>query len=172
MENNLLFENNLNLYIILIGSGLIITYSLYHLILTNYAAIPSKNMEPFTNEEIEAIFNENATRISNENIDDYLTDSDSETDVGSDYESISDDESVWSDIDLDDLDLFFMPNVDFYVCSIQELKIFEISSIYYREIAEKLVTDEELMQLIYYFSEDDLVTNWINNYILFVISNL
>jgi hypothetical protein len=59
-----------------------------------------------------------------------------------------------------------MPNVDFDVCSLQELKFFEISSIYYREIAANSVTDEELMQLICYLSEKELLTNKVNSFIL------
>jgi hypothetical protein len=56
-----------------------------------------------------------------------------------------------------------MPNVDFNVCSLQELKFYEISSIYHKEIAEKQVDDEELMQLICYCTEEELTTNWIND---------
>jgi hypothetical protein len=182
MNYNLLFDNNNNLtdYGILIGCGLILSLSLYYLIRSNYTAtpIPSQNMEAFTTEEIEAIINENAVTImNNDNIDaiidniDAIIDSDSDTDVESDYQSISDNESIL-DIDINELDLFFMPNVDFNVCSIQELKFFEISSLYYREIAEKAVTDEELMDLICYFSDAELATNSINDFILLVISFL
>jgi hypothetical protein len=171
MNNNLLFDNNLTYYGILIGCGLILGCSLYYLIKSNYTAIPSTNMKALTNEEIEAIFNENMEPISNANIDNFITDSDSDTDVNTtfDYESSSDDESILDD-DITDLDLFFMPNVDFDVCSIHELKLFEISSLYYREIAEKMVTDEELIQLIYYFTDIELATNGINKFILLVIS--
>jgi hypothetical protein len=177
MNYNLLFDNNLTSYGILISCGLILGCSLYYLIGSNYITIPSKNVEAFTNEEIEAIINENAvTVINNENID-AIIDSDFDTDVESDHDTIydyassSDDESI-SDDDIADLDLFFMPNVDFDVCSIQELKFFEISSIYYKEIAEKSVTDEELTQLIGVFTDKQLATNWINDFIVNIISQL
>lgn len=169
MNYNLLFDNNLTEYGIFIGCGLILGCTLIYLIKSNYTAIPSKNIEALTNEEIEAIINENAVTIgNNENIDAFI-DTDSETDVESDYQSISDNESIL-DFDITDLDLFFMPNVDFNICSIQELKFFEISSLFYREIAEKAVTDEELMDLICYFSDAELLTNSINDFILLVIS--
>jgi hypothetical protein len=35
-----------------------------------------------------------------------------------------------------------------------------------------LVTDEELMDLICYLPENDLATNWVNDFILLVISNM
>nr|YP_010852400.1 hypothetical protein QQQ02_mgp03 [Lactarius subindigo]WGL35952.1 hypothetical protein [Lactarius subindigo] len=143
--------------------------SLFYLIRNNYTAISSKNIEALTNEEIEAIVNENAvTIINNENIDAIIdSDSDYDTDVASDYQSTSDDESI---IDLNDLDLFFMPDVDFNICSIQELKFFEISSIYSREIAAKAVSDEQLMDLICSFPERELLTNTINELILLIIT--
>jgi hypothetical protein len=167
MNYNLLFDNNLTDYGILIGCGLILGCSLFYLIRSNY--IPSKNIEALTNEEIEAIVNENAVTIrTNENID-AIIDSDSDTEVASDYQSTSDNESIL-DVDFTDLDLFFMPNVDFDVCSIQELKFFEISSIYYREIAEKLVTDEQLKEIIGAFTDIELATNSINDLILLIIS--
>jgi hypothetical protein len=173
MNYNLLFDNNLTDYGILIGCGLILGCSLFYLIRSNYTAIPSKNIEALTNEEIEAIVNENAvTIINNENIYAIIdSDSDSDTDVASDYQSTSDNESIL-DVDFTDLDLFFMPNVDFDVCSIQELKLFEISSIYYREIAENLVTQEELMELICSMTVNELATNSINDLILLIISNM
>jgi hypothetical protein len=177
MNNNLLFDNNLTEYGILIGLGLILGCSLIYLIRNNYTATPTRNMEALTNQEIEAIVNENSvTVIQNENID-AIIDSDSDTDLTSDYESIFDNESISDDesipeVDFTDLDLFYMPNVDFNVCSIQELKFFEISSLYSRELAEKLVTEEELMELICYFTDIQLATNSINDFILLVISNL
>jgi len=54
MNSNLFFENDLNIYYILIGSGLFLSFSLYYLIRNNYIAIPSKNVEVFTQEEIDA----------------------------------------------------------------------------------------------------------------------
>ena len=109
MNYNLLFDNNLTSYGILISCGLILGCSLYYLIGSNYITIPSKNVEAFTNEEMEAIINENAvTVINNENID-AIIDSDFDTDVESDHDTIfdyassSDDESI-SDDDIADLD--------------------------------------------------------------------
>jgi hypothetical protein len=170
MNNNLLFDNNFTDYGILIGCGLILGCSLIYLFRSNYTAIPSKNIEALTNEEIEALVNENAvTIINNENID-AIIDSDSDTDVVTDYQTTSDNQSILN-VDLTDLDLFFMPDVDFDVCSIQELKFFEISSIFQREIAENLVTDEELMELICGFTDIELATNSINDLILLIISN-
>lgn len=161
MNYNLLFDNNLTYYGIFIGCGLILSCSLYYLIRSNYTAIPSKN--------IEVTVNENAvTIINNDNID-AIIDSDLDTDVESDYQSTNDNDSI-SDVDITDLDLFFMPNVDFDVCSIQELKFFEISSIYYKEIAEYLVTDEQLMELICGFTDTQLATNEINDLILVIMS--
>jgi|ERR1700678_2802037 len=153
MEKNLLllFDDNLNLYVILIGSGLILTCTLYYLIKNNYTAIPSKNMEPLTNEKIEAIVNENAdkTAVSNENIDKLLTDSDSETEVELDSQSTFDSDST-SDTEsiLNDPDIFFMPNVDFDVCPIEELKLFEFNSLYSREIVEHSITQEDIIEFI------------------------
>jgi hypothetical protein len=124
MNYNLLIDNNLNLYGILISSGFILGCSIYYLIKSNYTAIPSQNIETITNEDIEAIINENVvTIITNENIE-AIIDSDSDTDYASDYQSTFDSDSS-SEIDLTDLNLFFMPNVDLNVCSIQELKVFE-----------------------------------------------
>jgi hypothetical protein len=41
-----------------------------------------------------------------------------------------------------------MPNVDFDVCPIEELKFFEFSSLYQREIIEHFISDEEIMEFI------------------------
>jgi len=85
MNSNLFFENDLNIYYILIGSGLFLSFSLYYLIRNNYIAIPSKNVEVFTQEEIDAIINENAvTVINSDNLDDIT---DSETEISSYYQS-------------------------------------------------------------------------------------
>jgi hypothetical protein len=171
MNFNLLFDNNLTDYGFLISCGLIFGCSLIYLIRNNYIAIPSKNIEALTNEEIEAIVNENAvTKINNENID-AIIDSDSDSDVATDYQSTCDNESIL-DVDCAKLDLFFMPNVDFDVCPIQELKFFEISSIFYREIAEKKITDEQLMDIINDFTDNELATNSINDLILLIITHI
>jgi hypothetical protein len=195
MNYTLLTNNNITDYGIIIGCGLIIGCTIFFLIKSNYTAVPSKNIQALTDENIQAltdeiiqaptdenvqaltdeiiqdIVNENAvTVINNDNLDAIL-DSESDTDSSSDYDSTFDTDSI-PDIDLDELDLFFMPFVDFNVCSLQELKYFEISSIFSRELAEKDVSDEELMDLICYFTEDELLTNSINDFIRLVISNM
>jgi hypothetical protein len=151
INNNLLLDNNLDFYSILIGSGLILGCTLYYLIIKNNTATPTTNMEPLTNEAIETIITENAdiTAISNENIDKSITDSDFDTDIESDYEGTFDSDST-SDIEsiLNDPNLFFMPNVDFDVCPIEELKFFEFSSLYSREIFKHDISDEEIMEFI------------------------
>lgn len=173
----ILFDNLDNEYVILIGCGLILGYSVSYWIKNHYITIP--NREALTNEELQAILNEHAGTVgNNDNIDALITDSDFETDSSSDYHSTSDNESILSTsddesiLDLNELDLFFMPNVDLDVCSIQELKFFEIKSLYPNELAEKQVTDEELMDLICYFPEERLTTNRINRTILRIISLL
>jgi hypothetical protein len=182
MENNLLYDNNLDLYVILIGSGLILGCSLYYLIISNKTAVPTKNMEmepfTFTDEEIEAILSENAntTAISNADIDieEFLTDSDFDTE--SDYHNISDyDSASTADFDeiLQDPDLFFMPpfeskfknvefimpDVDLNVCPIEELKLFEFCSLFGKEMAEHSITEEDMMEIICLFQKEELATN-------------
>jgi hypothetical protein len=149
--NNLFLDND---YGILIVLGLILGCSISYLIISNYTAIPSKNIEALTIEEIETIINENMEPISNANTDNFITDSESDTteleseyqstfDSDSDSDSTSDNESI-----LNDPNLFFMPNVDFDVCPIEELKFFEFSSLYAKEIAEHSISDEEIMEFI------------------------
>jgi hypothetical protein len=123
----LLEKNDLDITIIIvIGTGLIISYTLYYLIRSNNTAIPTKNMEVLTNQEIPtknmealtnqdigATVNENAvTEINNKNKD-AITDNDSETDTDVDTQSTSDNESFLesatsSDSEVD-LDLAFLP---------------------------------------------------------------
>jgi hypothetical protein len=171
MNNELLYDNNLIDISIYITCGFILSLCIYYVISSNYTAIPSNNIETITNEEIEAIVNENAeTIINNENID-AIIDSDSDTEVISDYQSISDDESIL-DVDIFDLDLFFMPNVDFNVCSIQELKYFEFTSLYSREMFEHSISNNDVMEFISWFSNEELATNWINDVFLYVINLL
>jgi hypothetical protein len=147
MNNELLLDSNLTDISIYITCGFILSFCIYYVISYNYTAIPSNNIEAITNEGIEAIINENVeTIINNENIDAIIdSDSDTETEVISDNQSISDDESI---LNLDDLDLFFMPNVDFDVCSIQELKFFEFISLYSREMFEHSISHEDVMEFI------------------------
>lgn len=180
MNINLLHDKDLTNYGILIACGLILGCSIYYLIssnVNNTTAIPNPNIEGFTNEEIEAIFNENRdiTAISNENIDKFITDSDFDTDVESEYQSTfeydssSDNESIL-DEPIADLDLFFMPNVDFDVCPIEELKFFEWTSLYAKEIAEHSVTDEDIMDFIEESTKEELLSNQIDELFLLAVS--
>jgi hypothetical protein len=41
-----------------------------------------------------------------------------------------------------------MPFVDFNVCSIQELKLFEFTSLYARELIEHSISEEEIMEFL------------------------
>lgn len=159
MNNMLLIDNNLTDLGYLIASGLLLSFSLYYWIRSNDNVIYYQITEVLRNEDNENI----------EAIIDSDSDSDTDTEVESDIQSTSDNESIL-DLDIIDLDLFFMPNVDFDVCSIYELKFFEISSIFYREIAEKLITDEELIELLSLFTKAELATNWINDYLHHLIS--
>ena len=161
MNYNFLFDNNLNFYYILLGSGIILSCSLYYLIKKNNTENLNINTETKNNEDI--------TVISNE-IKDAITDSDSESDAISDSQSSIDSQSN-IEIDTTELDLFFMPNVDTNVVSIHELKHFEISSLYRKEIEASYITDKELEDIISIFSVEDLCTNDINESILMIIIN-
>jgi hypothetical protein len=41
-----------------------------------------------------------------------------------------------------------MPNVDFDVCPIEELKLFEFTSLFYREMAEHHISEADVMEFI------------------------
>jgi len=172
MKNYLLFDNNFSDYGILIGCGLILGCSLYYLIRSNYTPIPYENMNALTNEgiEIENIINENIEPISNSNIDNYITDSDFETDVESDYQSTFDSDSD-STSDFENIldDLIFMPDIDFNICPIEELKFFEFTSLYSRQILEHSISDAEIMEFISWWTPDQLATYWINDVFVYVI---
>jgi hypothetical protein len=178
MTNTLLSNNTLSDYNILIGCGVILGCSLFYLIRSNYIANLPTNTEALTNEELEAIVNENAvTKINNENID-AIIDNDSDTDV--DSQSISDLDSFIDRASLSDFDpivldpdlyvlpfvesiysskKFIMPDVDFNVCPIEELKLFEFCSLYSREMVEHSVSKEDLMGIISLFKIEELATN-------------
>jgi hypothetical protein len=83
-NNNLFMDNELTLYTILIGSGLILGCTLYYLISSHYTSIPSKNIEAITNENREVISDEEIEAIINEE-NSTITDSDTETDIESDF---------------------------------------------------------------------------------------
>jgi len=84
-------DNNITDISLYIASGLILTFYLYYLLKSNNTANPTQNqnMEPITHDVMEAKFDEDKdiTAVSNENIDKSITDSDSNTDVESDYQS-------------------------------------------------------------------------------------
>lgn len=166
MNFNLLFENNINLYGLLIGSGLIISCSIYYLFRSNNINNLINNTEVITNEDIQDyLSNENIEFVT---IEDEISDSD--YDLASEYQSTFDTQSL-IEVDTTELDLFFFPNVDLEVCDVAELKFFEISSIYSQEIAEHGISEEELMNIIGYFSDNELCTNFINELILLIITH-
>jgi hypothetical protein len=163
MNYNLLFDNNLNFYYILIGSGIILSCSLYYLFKNN-------NTENLNNINTEIKNNQDIIDLSDEIVD-AIAESASEADIASDYQysldSLSD-----MEIDTTELDLFFMPNIDPEIVSIHELKHFEISSLYREELEASYITDEELEEILGIFSVEDLCTNDINESILLIITNL
>jgi hypothetical protein len=184
MNNTYLSNENFSdpTMIIACACVFILSCTLIYIIKSNYTAIPSKNMEAITNQEIETINTENAvTNINNQNID-AIIDNDSETDTDMDSQSTfdneslldsatsSDFESIFEDPDIYFLPLeaakkiynsekFIMPDVDFNICPIEELKLFELSSIFFRELAEHSISSEDLMEIICLFSKADLATN-------------
>lgn len=162
MNYNLLTDNDLNFYYILIASGIILSCSLYYLL--------KKNNTENLNRNTETINNEDMTIISNDILD-AITDSDFESDMASDYQTPFDSQST-IEIDPTELDLFFMPNVDIDQFSIHELKHFEICSLYSEEMEAYHITDEELENIIGIFSVEDLCTNDINDSILLIITHL
>ena len=180
MNQSFLFENNYYNYGILICTGIFLGSCYYFWIRTNTTAIPPQNnpnpntpnMEAFTNEEIEAIINENATTVANNDNIDFITDSDSESDFYYDNEIDSDTQSLLDTSDLlNEQEIFFL-NVDFNVCPIEELKFFEFKSFFAREIVEHSISDAEIMEFISWYSEAELCTNWINDQFLSIISIL
>ena len=185
MNFNLLFDYNLADYSIFISGGLILGCSIYYLIRSNYIAIPSKNMEALTHSEMETVFKENLPKsslpkpLADELRNRIVTDSSSESEFESeiDYQSTFDSDSSSEFMpDLDDLIFmsdtkpFIMPDVDFNICSIEELKLFEFNSLYANEILEHSITDEDIMEFLGEFSKEDLASNWINDFFIFIIN--
>lgn len=185
MNNTWISNNNLSEYEILIACGLILCCSVYYLIISNNIANLPNNTEALINQEKEAINNENME--PNSNIEDSLTDSD--IDTKSENENISDyDKANTADFDqiLTDPELLFMPpfeskfrtvefimpDVDFNICPIEELKLFEFQALYAKEMAEHAITETDMLELICFFPERDLATNWINDLLLAIIELL
>lgn len=170
MIKELISDNNLSDYGILIGCGLILCCSVYYLIISNNIANLPNNTEVLRNQEIEVINNDNM--VPNSDIEESLTDSDttSNSENMSEYERIN-----MADLEkiLQDPDLFFMPyfkskykdvefimpDVDFNICPIQELKLFEFCSLYAKEMSEHSITEQDMMGIISSFQEKDLATN-------------
>jgi len=182
-NNNLLLELELDNNLIDCGPWirlvLILSYLLYKLIRSIYTAIPSNKIEAFTYQEIETIVNKNNKNIvamsTVVTIDNLITDSDwdSDTYVEDDSETMfdSDNTSEYASI-ASDSDIFEMPDVDFDVCPIEELKLFEITSLYSNELIEHNISEEDIMEILSYFDKEDLATNWVNDVFLFIISLL
>ena len=167
---------------IYIACGFILCYTLYYVYKINHIENPTKNMETpatdrniMTEEEIEAIFQEegNSTAVSNEHID-FITDSDYETDTTSDYEtsinSHSDNESqIDMEAYIEEADLFYMPYVDLNVCPIEELKLYEFNWLYWEEIWASGLTQEEIMEFLEIYTQEELLTNAINDVFLWAL---
>ena len=185
MIENLLSNNYLFDYGIVIGSGVILGCSVYYLIRGNNTVNLPNNTEALITQEIEAIDNEN--KVHNSNIIDSLTESESE--IETDYDNISDYENAdIADFDeiLKDPDLYFlppfdpkfrtvefiMPDVDFDVCSIEELKLYEFCSLFSKEMDEHDITEEDMMEIICMFPKEELATNWINDLLLAIVKLL
>jgi hypothetical protein len=187
MMEQVLLSNNFNFfgYGILIGCGLTLGCSVYYLLISNNTGNIPNNTEPLTNQQIETISKDNL--VPDSNTEDFITDSDFETDPGSDYlsEHDSDSTDAFEEI-FNNPDLywvppfeskfknveFIMPDVDFNVCPIEELKLYEFCALFGKEMAEHSVSEEEMMELISLFSEKELATNWINDLLLAIIDLL
>jgi hypothetical protein len=168
MHTNLIINNYLSDYGLLIACGLIIGFSSYYFLKSNFKAISSKNMEALRAENMEA--------ISQAKIDPNLTDSDLNTDSETDHDTVWDSDSS-SDTDTDtenaaeQLEIYYLPFVDLDVCSIQELKLFELHSLYSEQIAAKNLTDEDLMEIITFFTDAELCSIYVNQWIIVAINN-
>lgn len=191
---NLLLNNNLEFYYILIGFRLILCCIFYYLIKNNKnknknTVILIRNIKAFTYEEMAIVMshNENRVIVSNEtnetyeDIDIFLIDNDPDYDPDvesvyySSFDSDSDSSSDFNFDDndiLDDLNLFGPPiiNVDFNVCTIQELKLFELSSLYARELEIHQISEEEIIEFISWFTDEQLASLWINDFFIWCIT--
>ena len=142
---------------------------------------PNQNIPAITNGEIEAIANENAVNAVNvlniihidETIDDeFEVDSgygSNESNVGSD---ISNDSDYQFEFVINDPTPFVMPDVDFNICPIHELRAFEFQSLYARELEENSVSEEDVIEILSWFTEEQLATNIVNDIFVELISRL
>ena len=154
MNQSLFFENSYSYYGILICTGIFLGCVYYFLIRTNTTPNPSQNIpntqniEALTNEEIETIINENATTVANNDNIDFIIDSDSESDFYFDNEIDSDTQSLIDTSNLlNEQEIFFL-NVDSNVCPIEELKFYELNSLFAQEILDHNISADEIMEFI------------------------
>lgn len=186
IENLTLISNDNSYdYGIIVACGVILCCTVYFLIRSNNIANLPNTTEALTYQEMETIENENMVTVSN--IEDFVADSDFETESNydniCDYDTANEDdlEEIWEDPNICKAPPFeskftnvefIMPDVDLNVCPIEELKLFEFCSLYAKEMAEHSVTEEEMMDIICSFPERDLATNWINDLLLAIIELL
>ena len=112
-----------------------------------------------------------------------INESDNSSVHGSDNSSIngSDNSNVnGSDTDsnyqvefiINDPSRFIMPDVDFNVCSIHECREFEFKSLYAKELEEHNISDEQLTEIVSWFTAEQLATNMVNDVFIDVITRL
>ena len=146
----------------------------------------NKNIEPFTDEEIGEILKQQSVIVAASNLemikaisdsDSEISDSEisisssSESEIESDYDSMWDsDSSIDTESILNHPNLSFLPNIDTTVCSILELKFFEIKSLYAEELIIHSVSDEEIIELLLEFTEEELASDWYNTLFIELIS--
>lgn len=179
MNFHLIFENKISDYGLLIGSILILGCSAYYLYKNNYTAnvnIPN-NTEALNNENIQNIQNTHAIIDSDsESSTETLNTSnynDWESACSSDFHGILD--NVWIMPPFESQYLSKeapLPDLDFNICSLYELKLFEFMSLYPNKIAENSLSEEELLEIIKLLNETDLKALWANDAIIGIINHL
>ena len=125
---------------------------------------------------MEALIAVNMEAISQAKINPSLTDSNLNTDSETDHDPVFDSDSSFdTDTDTENvaekLEIYYLPFVDLDVCSIQELKLFELHSLYSEQIAAKNLTDEDLMEIITFFTDAELCSIYVNQWIIVAINN-
>lgn len=192
---NLIIDNNLTDYGFSITWSLILGWSIFFFstrnTITDNEFIAGNNVQTIINNEVIA-GNNVQTTIDNENLagDNVPTIIDNENIASDSVPTIINNENIASGsvptiINNDpetnvmddlfnktkDVDPFIMPDVDLNVCSIQELKHYEISSIFQKELAEKCINDQQLTEIISNFTQEQLLTNAVNDAILVLITS-
>lgn len=151
-------------------------------------AIADQNVQAIPNGQMEATANENALNVLNiifidETNNDFEEDSGYGTGNssvnGSDNSSVngsdngSDNSSNYQvEFVINDPTPFVMPDVDLNVCPIHELRVFEFQSLYARQLEEHSISEEQLTEIVSWFTEEQLATNMVNEVFLDVISRL